>query len=86
MKDIRRSTLYDTVGYEQMHIAHITEQDKRKQLLETVDEFKQQKQDLRRLQEENNLEQSTVNRLLKNEIIDMAERLERIEKVLERIE
>lgn len=33
-----------------------------------------------------NLEQSTINRLLKNEIIDMAERMERMEQVLLRID
>ena len=42
----------------------------------TVDEFKHEKQELRRIKEEKNMEQSTMNRLLKNEIIDMSERLE----------
>ena len=32
------------------------------------------------------MEQSTINRLLKNEIIDMAERLERMEQLLIRLD
>ena len=37
---------------------------------------------MRRIREEQNMEQSTMNRLLKNEIVDMADRLERMEAVL----
>ena len=69
-----------------MREARILEQDKRKAMMEMMDQFKMEKQDLRRQKEEMTLEQSTVNRLLKNEIIDMSERMERMEQILVRLD
>ena len=63
----------------------INEQDKYNAMLALLDEFKYEKHDLRRMREEKDLEQSTMNRLLKNEIIDISERLERMESVMEKV-
>ena len=62
--------------------AYINEQDKHKAMMAMLDSFRFEKMELRRLREDKWMEQSTANRMLKNEIIEMSERLERMDSVL----
>ena len=47
-----------------------------------LDMFKLESGELRKLKEEKTKEQLMINRLIKNEVIDMADRLERLEEVM----
>lgn len=75
-----------TITEQMIKDSSIVEQDKRKNMIENVEEFAVVQNDLRRLKEEVNMEAGTISRLLKNEVIDMAERLQRVETSMSGLE
>jgi hypothetical protein len=56
---------------------------KRRIMIEALDEFNLESQELRKIRQLRSQEQLLTNRLIKNEVIDMAERIEKIEKLMQ---
>lgn len=56
---------------------------KRRIMIEALDEFNLESQELRKIRQLRSQEQLLTNRLIKNEVIDMAERIEKIEKLIQ---
>ena len=54
----------------------------KKRMLDMLSLFREESGELRRLKEERNSEQFAMNKLIKNEIIDMADRMETMQETI----
>ena len=52
-------------------------------MLRLLEDFKLESQELRKMKDERNDEQTMMNRLIKNEVIDMADRMEIMQRMMQ---
>ena len=52
-------------------------------MLKTLDNFKIERNELRRLKDEQNQEQVWINRFIKNEVIEMSEQMEKMQRMMQ---
>ena len=69
---------FEVIKRNELKIAEKIVKIAKKKMLDMLAEFKNESGELRRLKEQKNEEQLMLNRLVKNEVIDMADRVEEI--------